>query len=276
MAEGRSGEQSSSEKRDEQGGGLGWCETHQAHHLRSDTRIVPADVDGVPVHATETVTHGPDRFDQTLAEVRRLLDPANQDQLDAVLRESPSTAAKLLQAAGQVILAELARRPQTGGTVMVGGGFMLVDEEVAIAPYERVGGDETSDWVQRVMADLKGEGLLDMGPNFWESVAEGPPLTNRVFTLDRPEHVCTEDCPAPWGQAQARGIGEVIRALLHDGIPRGASTIAAELGVTPDGRPGYAYESVMRACRNMVSDGRLVATPTEGENEHMLTLPVEG
>jgi hypothetical protein len=107
----------------------------------------------------------------------------------------------------------------------LGGGFMILDDEPVITPYERTG------------------------------------------------HTCTLDCPNPWRQGS---LSHAIRALLHDGIPRGASTVAAELGVTPWATPGFAYEDVMRQCANEVQDGRVVATPTEGEGEHMLTLLEEG
>jgi hypothetical protein len=150
---------------------LGWCDTHQTHHLARETRILPADVDGVPVHVEERIDHR-----------------------------------------------------TNSRTVMVGGGFMVLDDEPVITPYERAG------------------------------------------------HVCTLDCPNPWREGS---LSHAIRALLHDGIPRGVSNVAAELGSTPWGAPGYFYEDVVRQCANEVQDGRIVATPTEGEGENMLTLPEE-
>jgi hypothetical protein len=279
MAEGRSGEQSNSERRDEQGGGglplrpgcdeetellrlardgslppaperpqrneagFGWCETHQAWHLATETRILPADVDGVPVHVTEQIRHA----GEALAVTHLVAYVAAQPGTERAWRcqRCPGVWPRWADISGgcvdqhaksreldelQARLRDTVRRTASSNVVEVGGGFMILDEEPAtyagtFAPYERTG------------------------------------------------HVCTLDCPNPWREGR---LDLAILALLHDGIPRGASTIAAELGMTPWATPGYVYEDVMRECGYQVSAGRLVATPTEGESEHMLTLPGEG
>lgn len=221
MAEGRSGEQSGSEKRDEPGGGArGADRLALALAFLDNPTVANAEQLGAAIAADDRESLAAIAQNlsllavggsQAMAEVRQFLDPANAAELDSMIRDHPDTAVRLLKAAGEVIRAELKAQQRTSRMVNLG---MFIEDEPETFAYE-------------------------------------------------PRHRCTVDCPSPWRQAH---LLDAIRAVLHDGYRRRPADIAAELGTTPWGSPGYFYEDVMRVLQGEYATGRM-SLISDGTNQ---------